>query len=95
MPAMDSQILELLAADLAPRLAAELAPRLAPPPPSSLPQQEWFTREQAAHYIGATKEALRHMLREKMLPVYIKNGRERIARADIDKMFLENKQYLE
>jgi hypothetical protein len=70
-------------------LASALAPLL------TAPQQEWFTREQAAHYIGATKEGLRHMLREKILPVYVVKGRERIARADIDKVFLEAKQYLD
>lgn len=75
-------------------IAEAIAPRLASLLRSPLPVQEWFNREQAAHYIGSTKEALRHMLREKILPVYVVKGRERIARADIDKMFLENKHYL-
>ena len=87
----EAQFIEKLAEELAPRLAEVLAQRLQPAP---LPQQEWFSRKQAAHYIGATSEGFRSMLRDGMFPVHAYKGRERIRRADIDKLWLENRQYL-
>jgi excisionase family DNA binding protein len=87
----DLNFTDALAAELTPRLVAQLAPLLKPEP---LPQQEWFTRKQAAHYTGSTMEGLRHMLREKLLAVYHVAGRERIKKADIDRFWEEGKCYL-
>jgi excisionase family DNA binding protein len=76
---------------LAPKLALLLVPQQKT---EALPQQAWFTRKQAAAYIGATPEALRHMLREGLIPVYQVSGRERISRTDLDQLWQANKQYL-
>ena len=89
------EFIDTLAKALAPSLHKLLAPSLAKVlKPESMPKQEWLTREQAAHYIGSTKEALRHMLREKLLPVYNVKGRERIKKSDIDEMFLSEQTFL-
>jgi excisionase family DNA binding protein len=83
--------IDKLAEALTPRLAALLYPKLKYEP---VPAQEWMTRAQAARYIGASTNALRHMLRAGMLPVYYVSGRERISKSDIDQMWRENKQFL-
>jgi hypothetical protein len=87
----DTEFVERLAQELFPQLAALLYPRLKT---EGLPHQEWFTRKQAAHYIGVTTEALRAMLREGIFPVYQVKGRAGIQRADIDLVWLDNRQYL-
>ena len=84
------EFIESLAQALTPRLVAALAPHQT----NSAPQQEWFTRKQAAQYIGSTPEGLRHMLREGLVPVSQVKGRERISRTDLDRLWQENKQYL-
>jgi len=81
-------------ASVADAFVAKIAPLL-PQRTEPLPQQEWFTRKQAAHYIGATKEAFRVMLRDGLFPVHRYKGRERISRADIDNLWRAHKQYLE
>ena len=87
----DTDFIDRLAQAITPRLAELLYPRLKVDP---VLQQEWLNRQQAARYIGATKEALRHMLREGILPVYDVKGREHISEADIDKLWRENKRFL-
>jgi excisionase family DNA binding protein len=88
----DPVFIDKLAEALTPRLAALLSDRLKPAP---VVASEWLTREQAAQYVGATKEALRGMLRAGLFPVYRAKGRERIRKEDIDQAFLENKTYLQ
>jgi len=85
----DEIFIQKLAEAVAPKLAHLLLPVLKPNP---LPTQEWFTRTQAAHYIGTSVEALRHMIREGMFPVYSANGRDRLRRSDMDRFWLSNRQ---
>lgn len=87
----DDAFIDSLAKAITPRLVELLAPRLKQEP---MPAPEWLNRAQAGAYIGTTKEALRHMLRENLLPVYNVAGRHRIKKSDIDALFLSKRAFL-
>jgi len=95
----DAEFCDQLAKALTPRLVELLTPRVTEGLKNAGigTQQKWFTREQAAAYIGTTKNGIREMLRDNVLAEYAPEGnvrRARLLKEDLDRIHLEYKQYV-